>query len=118
MSGVCLNEEGSKLNRAYVDLPGQYSKRACLSECQRKRKSVGYKMSACEYTKDGSCKVHTLTASTGNLNASSTCCIYDSGNDSIVTNETLNSQNFFRYDTFAILINFYDFYLRIQLYCQ
>ena len=79
MTGVCLNEEGSKLNRAYVDLPGQYSKRACLSECQRKRKSVGYKMSACEYMKDGSCKVHTLTASAENLNSSATCCIYDSG---------------------------------------
>ena len=81
MTGVCLNEEGSKLSRAYVDLPGQYSKRACLSECQRKRKYGGYKMTACEYRKDGSCKIHTLPASTGNLNTSSTCCIYDSGND-------------------------------------
>ena len=76
---MCLNEDGYKLTRAYVDLPGQYSKGACLSECHRKRKSVGYKMSACEYVTDGRCKIHTLSASKGNSDKNSTCCIYDSG---------------------------------------
>ena len=72
-------KDGYKLNRAYVDLPGQYSKGACLSECHRKRKSVGYKMSACEYVTDRTCKIHTLPASRGNSDETSTCCIYDTG---------------------------------------
>ena len=75
-----MKEDGTKLKRAYVDLPGQYSKEDCLSECQRKRKTVGYKMSACEFMRDGSCRIHTLPASSGNSNQTSICCIYDSGN--------------------------------------
>ena len=78
--GICLDEKGLDLNSKYVDLPGDHTKEKCFSECQKKRKSVRFKMTACEHKSDGTCILHTLPVSKGNGDKSSTCCLYDPGN--------------------------------------
>ena len=79
-AGICLDEKGLDLNSAYVDLPGDHTKDKCFSECHKKRKTVRFKMTACEHKSDGTCILHTLPVSKGNGDKSSTCCLYDSGN--------------------------------------